>query len=59
VAPEVLGSLGMGISMMLIAILLSFKGTDKEKATSTASIAFFITVSRLIDDSRARQLIPF
>lgn len=40
----ILGSLGMGISMMMIAILLSFHGTEKQLQTSQASIAFLITV---------------
>lgn len=39
-----LGSFGMGISMMMIAILLSFYGTEKQPQTSQASIAFLITV---------------
>jgi hypothetical protein len=36
----------MGISMMFVAILLSFNGTAKQEATSKASIAFFLTVSK-------------
>jgi hypothetical protein len=41
------GAFGEGISMMLIAILLSFQdhGGALAKATSSASIAFFFTVS--------------
>lgn len=35
----------MGLSMMIVAILLSYSGTDKGKATANVSIAFFITVS--------------
>lgn len=42
--PMMLGSLGLGVSMMLISILLSFKGTSIEKQASTASVAFFFTV---------------
>lgn len=38
------GSLGMAVSMMLVAILLSFHGTEKQLPTSQASIAFLITV---------------
>lgn len=34
----------MGFSHMCISILLSFNGTDKEKATANASIAFFTIV---------------
>ncbi|KAL5333791.1 MFS sugar transporter [Aspergillus crustosus] len=41
--PMMFGSLGMAISMMMVAILLSFKGTDKEGPTSKAAIAFLIT----------------
>lgn len=41
--PMMWGSLGLGISMMMIAVLLSFKGTSVEKATSSAAITFFFT----------------
>lgn len=45
--PMMWGSLGLGISMMLISILLSFQshGGTVAKATSTASVTFFFTVS--------------
>jgi len=43
--PMMVGSAGMGLSMMCVAILLSFNGTDKERITANASIAFFVTVS--------------
>lgn len=43
--PMMAGAFGMGISMMMIAIMLSFKGTVHEGPTATASIAFFFTVS--------------
>jgi MFS family permease len=50
--PMMWGSFGLGISMMMIAILLSFKGTDKQHATSSAAVAFFFTVwSRLTASS--------
>jgi hypothetical protein len=39
--PMMWGSAGLGLSMMMIAILLSFKGTAVEKNTASASIAFF------------------
>jgi MFS family permease len=42
--PMIWGSLGLGISMMMISILLSFKGTDKQHATSSAAAAFFFLV---------------
>lgn len=42
---QVFGAAGSAISMMMIAILLSFRGTDKQTATSAAAIAFFVTVS--------------
>jgi MFS family permease len=42
--PMMVGSAGLGISMMMISILLSFKGTDVEKPTASASVAFFFTV---------------
>ncbi|KAF2094760.1 general substrate transporter [Rhizodiscina lignyota] len=41
--PMMIGSAGLGISMMLISILLSFKGSSNEKSTSAASVAFFFT----------------
>ncbi|KAK1148543.1 hypothetical protein N8T08_009549 [Aspergillus melleus] len=40
-APMIWGSFGLGICMMMVSILLSFKGTDVEKPTASASIAFF------------------
>ena len=43
--PMMFGAAGMGLSMMCIAILLSFNGTSKERVTANASIAFFVTVS--------------
>lgn len=41
------GSFGMALSMMMVAILLSFHGTAKQVQTSQASIAFLITVQSL------------
>ena len=41
------GSSGMALSMMMVAILLSFHGTEKQLPTSQASIAFLITVEFL------------
>lgn len=40
-APMIWGSLILGICMMMIAILLSFKGTAVSKSTSAAAVAFF------------------
>ncbi|KAL2800933.1 general substrate transporter [Aspergillus keveii] len=40
-APMIWGSLTLGICMMMVAILLSFKGKENEHAASSASIAFF------------------
>ncbi|KAK2759728.1 hypothetical protein FQN53_008013 [Emmonsiellopsis sp. PD_33] len=42
-SPMMWGSLGLGISMMMISILLSFKGSSVEKPTASASVAFFFT----------------
>ncbi|KAF9889637.1 hypothetical protein FE257_007145 [Aspergillus nanangensis] len=39
--PMIWGSLGLGICMMMVSILLSFKGKSNEHETSSASIAFF------------------
>ncbi|OOQ81535.1 hexose carrier protein [Penicillium brasilianum] len=39
--PMMWGSFGLFISMMMISILLSFKGTSIEKPTASASVAFF------------------
>lgn len=43
--PMMWGCAGCGISMMMIAILLSFKGSSVEQQTASAAIAFFFTVS--------------
>ena len=45
--PMMWGSLGCGLSMMMISILLSFQpnGGDIAKKTASASVAFFFTVS--------------
>ncbi|KAL5332976.1 general substrate transporter [Aspergillus crustosus] len=40
-APMIWGSLVLGLCMMMVSILLSFKGKANEQATSSASIAFF------------------
>ncbi|KAL4901314.1 hypothetical protein BDW74DRAFT_170247 [Aspergillus multicolor] len=40
-APMMWGSLTLGICMMMVSILLSFKGKENEQATSSASVAFF------------------
>ncbi|CZR50391.1 probable transporter (major facilitator superfamily) [Phialocephala subalpina] len=37
------GCAGLGFSMMMISILLSFQGTSVEKQTAAASVAFFFT----------------
>ncbi|TVY85331.1 Sugar transporter STL1 [Lachnellula suecica] len=37
------GCFGLGLSMMLISILLSFQGTSVEKPTASAAVAFFFT----------------
>ncbi|KAL4992564.1 hypothetical protein BDW68DRAFT_184091 [Aspergillus falconensis] len=39
--PMMWGSFGMFICMMMISILLSFKGTPQEKPAGAASVAFF------------------
>lgn len=41
--PMMFGSLGLALSMMMIAILLSFNGTSVGHDTSSASITFFFT----------------
>ncbi|GLA08492.1 hypothetical protein AnigIFM60653_010026 [Aspergillus niger] len=40
-APMIWGSFGLGICMMMVSILLSFKGHANEHATSSAAVAFF------------------
>jgi MFS family permease len=37
------GCTGLGFSMMMISILLSFQGTSVAKPTASASVAFFFT----------------
>jgi MFS family permease len=46
--PMMWGSLGLGICMMMIAVLLSFSDAEPglSKRTSSASVAFFFLVSR-------------
>jgi len=39
--PMMWGSFGLGICMMMVAILLSFRGQAIEHATSSAAVAFF------------------
>lgn len=39
--PMMWGSLGLGICMMMISILLSFKGSSIGEPTASASVAFF------------------
>ncbi|KAL4893233.1 putative MFS sugar transporter [Aspergillus ambiguus] len=39
--PMMWGSFGLGICMMMVSILLSFRGKSNEHETSSASIAFF------------------
>jgi hypothetical protein len=49
--PMMWGSFGCGFSMLMISVLLSFQMRGQNdpvaKATSSASVAFFFTVSRL------------
>ncbi|OOF90233.1 hypothetical protein ASPCADRAFT_157188 [Aspergillus carbonarius ITEM 5010] len=40
-APMIWGSFGLGVCMMMVSILLSFKGHANEHATSSAAVAFF------------------
>ncbi|TRX92217.1 hypothetical protein FHL15_006832 [Xylaria flabelliformis] len=40
--PMVIGAIGMALSLLAISVLLSYKGTDKEKATADAAIGFFV-----------------
>ncbi|KAH7177042.1 putative Myo-inositol transporter 1 [Dactylonectria macrodidyma] len=41
--PMIVGSIGMGLSLLAIAVLLSFQGTSKEAVTGKTCIAFFVT----------------
>lgn len=40
----VFGTVAMGLSLMVIAILLYFQGTAREAVTSKITIAFFVLV---------------
>ncbi|GLB13313.1 hypothetical protein AtubIFM61612_000719 [Aspergillus tubingensis] len=40
-SPMMWGSFGLFVCLLMISILLSFKGTNLEKSTATASVAFF------------------
>ncbi|KAI9801921.1 MAG: hypothetical protein M1833_002236 [Piccolia ochrophora] len=66
--PMMLGSFGLGMCMMMIAILLSFKDKPQEKSTASASVAFFFLVgssarsppyAQLITDDRAQYMLIF
>ncbi|GAB1216113.1 hypothetical protein ATERTT37_005318 [Aspergillus terreus] len=39
--PMIWGSIGLFVCMLMISILLSFKGTPQQKPAATASVAFF------------------
>lgn len=59
--PMMWGSAGLAISMMLIAVLLSFTeargySAALNKSTSSASVAFFFTVSRSLNIQDQSQL---
>ncbi|KAF4995208.1 hypothetical protein FDECE_12880 [Fusarium decemcellulare] len=41
--PMTIGSIGMGLSLMAISVLLSHQGTSKEIVTGKTCIAFFVT----------------
>ncbi|KAE8143815.1 MFS sugar transporter [Aspergillus pseudotamarii] len=41
--PMIIGSIGMGLSLAAISVLLSFQGTNKQAVTGKACIAFFVT----------------
>ena len=45
--PMLWGSLGLGICMMMIAVLLSFQGTSKEKPTASAAVSSHLHTARL------------
>ncbi|OJJ38006.1 hypothetical protein ASPWEDRAFT_27321 [Aspergillus wentii DTO 134E9] len=49
--PMMWGSFGLGISMMMISILLSFKGTSIEHPAASASVAFFFTFTLIYSAS--------
>ena len=54
--PMIWGSAGLGVSMMLIAILLSFENTRIERQTASAAVAFFFTYMLVsIPANRAKQ----
>ncbi|KAI0860278.1 sugar transporter [Xylaria cubensis] len=40
--PMIIGAIGMALSLLAISVLLSYKDTDKEKATANAAIGFFV-----------------
>ncbi|KAI9841234.1 MAG: hypothetical protein M1837_000899 [Sclerophora amabilis] len=55
--PMMIGSFVLGFSMMMVAILLSFRGTLQEKPTSSAAVAFFFTVGLWIQNWQYKKLI--
>lgn len=45
----------MGLSLMVIAILLSFQGTAREAVASKITIAFFVLVTELLTEIVERR----
>ena len=55
--PMIWGVLGMGVCMMMVAILLSFKGQPNEHSTSSAAVAFFFLY--MLIDGASVNCIPW
>ncbi|THY41170.1 putative Myo-inositol transporter 1, partial [Aureobasidium pullulans] len=56
--PMIYGTIGLGLCLMVISILLSYQGTSSEAVTSKVSIAFFALVSRLLRDMTQSKADP-
>lgn len=55
--PMIWGVIGMGLCMMLVAILLSFKGQPNEHPTASAAVAFFFLY--MLIDGASVNCIPW
>ncbi|THW40763.1 putative Myo-inositol transporter 1 [Aureobasidium pullulans] len=56
--PMIYGTIGLGLCLMVISILLSYQGTSSEAVTSKVSIAFFALVSKLLREMTQSEADP-
>lgn len=56
---SVFGTVAMGLSLMVIAILLSFQGTAREAVTSKITIAFFVLVTDSLTERSSNDVLTW